>query len=203
MLHLVRDVITTEQGYLTLFLERDWTPVSFRDSSEAVREANHSLDHVSYGHDVETAFLMIEASHVLGLEHDTLTHCIAKHMVDHALRYGWEEGVGGFYDGGYYHKGENTPDVTRDTKTWWAQAEALNTLQLMADLYPDDPNAYQEKFETQWEYVKAYLIDTEHGGWYDSGLDKAPDRKTSYKSHIWKGNYHTLRSLLHCINRMN
>ena len=34
MLLLIRDVITTERGNLTLFLQPDWIPVSFRDSSE-------------------------------------------------------------------------------------------------------------------------------------------------------------------------
>src|SRR5690606_38017096 len=33
MLILVRDTITTEKGYLTLHLQRDWKPVSFKDST--------------------------------------------------------------------------------------------------------------------------------------------------------------------------
>jgi mannobiose 2-epimerase len=36
MLYLIRDTITTEKGNLTLFFQPDWTPVSFRDSSEEV-----------------------------------------------------------------------------------------------------------------------------------------------------------------------
>src|SRR5690606_23181909 len=53
MLYLIRDTITTEKGYLTLFLLRDWTPVTFRDSTNEVIEKHHNLDHVSFGHDVE------------------------------------------------------------------------------------------------------------------------------------------------------
>lgn len=34
MLSLIRDVITTKKGHLTLFLHPDWTPVSFKDSSD-------------------------------------------------------------------------------------------------------------------------------------------------------------------------
>jgi cellobiose epimerase len=49
MLYLIRDTITTDKGYLTLFLQPDWTPVSFREASEEVILAHHNLDHVSFG----------------------------------------------------------------------------------------------------------------------------------------------------------
>ena len=67
LLELIRDTMVHERGYLQLFFEPDWTPVSFRDSTEEVRRQNFGLDHVSFGHDYETAFLMLEASHALGL----------------------------------------------------------------------------------------------------------------------------------------
>jgi mannobiose 2-epimerase len=88
LLHIVRDTITTEKGYMVLFFNRNWTPVSYRDSSSEVREKNEGLDHVSFGHDVETAYLMLEASEALGNAHDTTTLRVAKKMVDHALRNG-------------------------------------------------------------------------------------------------------------------
>src|SRR5258706_13512737 len=57
---LIRDTIVTPKGYLTLFLQPDWTPVSYVDSSEAVIMKHHHLNHVSFGHDVETAYLLTE-----------------------------------------------------------------------------------------------------------------------------------------------
>jgi mannobiose 2-epimerase len=68
MLLLIRDRITTSRGSLTLFLQRDWTPVSYRDLSRQVVLKHKNLDHISFGHDVETAYLMLEASHVLRVE---------------------------------------------------------------------------------------------------------------------------------------
>lgn len=202
MLLLIRDTIVTPAGYLTLFFQPDWTPVSFRDSSEAVINQHHGLDHVSVGHDVETAFLLLEASEALGLENDELTETVAKRMVDHALTNGWDKTAGGFYDEAYYFKDKPGITVTRDTKNWWAQAEGLNTLLLMSEKYPDDERGYYEKFTQLWNYVDTYLVDHEHGDWYSGGLDKQPDLKTALKGHIWKGTYHNFRGLANCIRRL-
>ena len=202
MLLLIRDTITTDTGYLTLFFEQDWTPVSYRQADAAEREAHYHLDHVSFGHDVETAFLMLEASEALGLHDDTTTLQIGKKMVDHALRHGWDDTVGGLYDAGYYFEGDSALTLIDDTKVWWAQAETLNTLLLMADRFPDDEQRYFDKFKRLWAYTKTYLIDAEHGGWYWGGLDKEPARKTGPKAEIWKGNYHTARSLMNGVQRL-
>lgn len=203
LLLLVRDQITTPKGYLTLFFQPDWTPVSTRDSSRAVILTHRYLDHVSFGHDVETAFLMVEASHTLGLKNDTLTWRIAKKMVDHALNNGWDKQVGGFYDEGYYYK--NKPEITiiKDSKNWWAQAEGLNTLLLMSAHYPKDTADYYGKFKQLWKYVDTYLIDHEHGDWYAGGLDKEPYQKTALKGQIWKGTYHQLRALINCVMQLD
>ncbi len=202
MLYLVRDVISTDKGHLTLFLHPDWTPVSFRDSSEEVIMKHHNLDHVSFGHDVETAYLMLEASHVAGIENDTTTLRIAKKMVDHALLNGWDTIAGGFYDEGYYFQDKPGITITRNTKNWWAQAEGLNTLLLMADFFPEDEMQYYDRFVWLWEYINANLMDHEHGEWYSGGLDKQPELRTALKGHIWKACYHQYRSLENCIKRL-
>lgn len=203
MLLLVRDKITTKRGNLILFFKPDWTPVSFADSSHEIILKNKGLDHVSFGHDVETAYLMLEASHALGIENDTLTANITKKMVDHALANGWDDKVGGFYDEGYYFKDKPGITIIADTKNWWAQAEGLNSLLLMSDLYPNDPHRYFEKFKLLWNYVQTYLIDQEHGDWYPGGIDKEPQMKTALKGQIWKGTYHNLRSMMNCVQRLD
>ena len=202
MLILIRDVITNEKGDLILFLQPDWTPVSFKDSSEAVVLKHHYLDHVSFGHDVETAYLMLEASHALGLKNDTATMTIAKRMVDHALLNGWDDKTGGFFDEAYYFKNKKEITITQNSKNWWAQAEGLNTLLLMADHFPNDPMRYFEKFKMMWQYIQTYLIDHVHGDFYAEGLDTRPDQKTALKGHIWKATYHQLRSLSNCVRRL-
>ena len=203
MLMLIRDKIVTSKGYLQLFFTPQWQPVSFRDSSEASILKHRTLDHVSFGHDVETAYLMQEATETLGNSHDTKTLAIGKKMVDHALRNGWDNTLGGFYDEGYYFKDKPGCTIINKSKNWWAQAEGLNTLLIMSQLYPADSMHYLEHFFKLWDYVQTYLIDHEHGDWYEEGLDNEPQRKTALKAHIWKTTYHNFRALSNCIKRID
>ena len=187
---------------MNLFFERDWTPVSLRDSSAAVRQANWYFDHVSFGHDVETAYLMLEASLVLGRAADAKTLAIAKKMVDHSIANGWDVENGGFYDAGYYFDDSDSITIISDVKTWWVQAEGLNALLLMAKLFPQEKK-YHDAFIKQWAYIKEYLIDHEHGGWYAEGLDKSPHQRRASKASEWKVNYHDTRALLNCIKMLD
>lgn len=199
---LVRDTFTTDSGYLKLYFKRDLTPVSYEDSSRALQEEHLDVDHITFGHDIETAFLLLEAAHALGYSEDSVL-TKAKRMVDHTIEQAWDEDTGGFFDRGYYFEGDKYLTITDSSKVWWAQAEALHSLLIMAGHFPDDSHNYFGKFAKQWDYIKNYLIDPEHGGWYEAGLDIDPDARKAPKAHIWKGNYHTLRTLMRCRERLN
>jgi len=194
MLILVRDTLTSEKGFLKLYFDRKWNHIP--------NENNFFLDHISFGHDVETAYLLLEASEALELKNDTVTLRVAKKMVDHALANGFDNENGGIYDGGYYYNEKNEITITKNTKEWWSQVEAFNAFLLMSELFPNDEHHYYEKFCKQWNYCMNFLIDHEHGGWYWSGIDIEPDKKYSPKSSIWKCNYHTSRSLINCISKL-
>lgn len=202
MLTIIRDVIVKDKKHLTLFLKNDWEPISFRDSSSKVRDANIWLDHVSFGHDVETAFLMLEASHTLGIEHDKKTLAVAKSMIDHSLKYGWDNEKGGFYYMGYYFKDEEQLKIIDSSKVWWVQAEGLNSLLLMSKLFPNDPK-YLKSFYKQWEYIRKYMIDNDNGGWFEKGLDNDPKYSKAPKAHVWKTTYHNARALMNCVILLN
>lgn len=204
MLFLIRDTIVTPRGYLTLFLTREWSPVSFVSKPDSIIEQHHNLDHVSFGHDVETAYLMIEASQVLGIHADSTTHRIAKKMVDHALMNGWQEkdSTGGFVDEAYYFKDREGITVTHDTMNWWAQAEGMNCLLMMSQLYTNDPMNYYDKFMKSWRYIDKNLIDHENGDWFAGGIDKQPELKTALKGHIWKACYHHYRAMTNCVDML-
>nr|WP_290941351.1 hypothetical protein [Haliscomenobacter sp.] len=119
-------------------------------------------------------------------------------MTDQCLILGWDDVLGGFYDEGYFHPDKIT--VTQDTKNWWNQAEALNTLLIMADLYPRDPTNYYTKFKSNGP-TSTNTSSTTKREWYDSGLDKDPSAQRN-KGHIWNAGYHQYRTLENCILRL-
>jgi cellobiose epimerase len=203
LLHVIRDIFVTEKGYLIQFFMHDLKPVSFRDYDTNTIIKNYYLDHVSFGHDVETAYLILEASGALGIENDTVTLKIAKNMDDHTILNGWDNETGGIYDGGYYFNGKDKISIVKDTKEWWAQAEAFNSFLLMSELLPKDKMNYYRMFCKQWAYCKKYVIDNKYGDWYWGGIDKQSSNIESPKSTIWKCNYHTSRALINCIKRLD
>lgn len=203
MVVIIRDTLVGEKGYLTLFSHQDWTPLSYRDSALEVRQAHYYLDEVSFGHDIETAYLLREAEEALGHGITAKTENITKKMADHALEFGFDNDHGGLYDAGYYETKEGPLTLIKDTKNWWAQAEALNTLLIFAQEYPQDTHQYFPLFLKQWQYIDQYLIDHQHGGWYNYGLDKSPENFSRPKAHIWKSPYHTARALMNVSNRLD
>ena len=198
MLHIVRDTITTEHGYMQLYFEDNWQAVShFGESRDEVLK-NLYTDHISFGHDIETAYLLIEAAHALGEEQET-TQAKARKMIDYTIAHGFDKDFSGIFDGGYAFESPDKVEVVMKGKAWWSQAEALNALLLFSTLYPEE-TIYKDAFEKMWSYIKKNCIDFEYGDWYVEALDASPRAKTAPKAHAWKSNYHTSRTIMNCID---
>ncbi len=195
MLILVRDTMVRSSGSLHLYFETDWTPISHADSSRSFILENQNLDHISFGHDIETAYLLIDASRMLHGSPDEKTMRVAKQMVDHTLQHGFEPDFIGMFDRGYLFKGTDSIEVINRERIWWAEAEAWHTLVLMSNLYKDE-TIYETAAQNMWEYISTYQIDQIHGGWYAKGIDLNPESQSARKGHQWKGCYHDGRSLL-------
>lgn len=171
---IVRDKVAVEPGCLNLYLTPDWRAVPGHDS---------------FGHDVETAFLLQEAAHVLG-NHDERTRIVSRQLVDHALEYGWDTTNGGFYD-----EGTAFGKPTNTNKIWWTQAEGLNALLLLHSEYGNETSRYWEAFEKQWEFITRYQIDQQEKGWRTDVTAEGKADPTSGKSDFWKDPYHQGRAL--------
>jgi cellobiose epimerase len=179
---IVRDKICVEPGAMNLYFTNAWQPYP---------------DHDSYGHDVETAFLMLEAEDVLGKGHDPRTERMARMLVDHALHYGWDGKLGGFYG-----EGATTGEPEEKTKEWWVEFEGLNALLLMHERYGRQTDVYFKAFQLQWNFIQKYQIDSEFHGVYPLvGADGVP--VATEKGSIWKAAYHDGRALLNVYGRLN
>ncbi len=182
MLAVVRDKVCVEPGAMNLYFTNDWRPYP---------------DHDSYGHDVETAFLMQEAEDVLGKGHDARTERMARMLVDHALHYGWDGKLGGFYG-----EGTTTGEPEKKSKEWWVEFEGLNALLLMHERYGKETDRYFKAFQLQWSFIRRYQIDSEFHGVYP--LVEADGKPISTeKGSTWKAAYHDGRALLNVYDRLN
>jgi len=182
LLGIVRDRITVEPGCMNLFFTPDWRAVP---------------DHDSFGHDVETAFLMIEAAEALGRPHDAKTLRIARSLVDHALEFGWDNKHGGFFD-----KGSAFGPAYGREKIWWTQAEGLNALLLMHELYGKETDRYWRAFLQQWEFIQKFQTDARHGEWFNTVSEDGHAKPGQHKGSIWKAAYHNGRALMFTAERL-
>lgn len=181
LLTIIRDRVCVEPGVMNLYFTNEWRPIP---------------DHDSYGHDIEAAYLMLEAEDVLGHGHDPGTERMAKLLVDHGLANGWDEVYGGFFDDGTtFGKAESK------VKSWWVEMEGLNSLLLMHEKYGRQTDVYFKAFQLQWRFIKDYQIDHEFRGDYEIvGPDGVPT--ATDKGRIWKAAYHDGRALLNVTERL-
>jgi cellobiose epimerase len=177
LLTIVRDKIAVEPGALNLYLTRDWRAIPAHDS---------------FGHDVETAYLLVEAAEALGIPDDARTWEVARRLVDHALDWGWDDEHGGFYD-----KGESFGAPAWDRKkVWWTEAEGLNALLVMHHKFGMRTDRYSKAFRKQWDFIEKHMIDPVHGGWFAETARDGTRIGDGAKANPWKANYHTSRALM-------
>lgn len=65
LLDLIQSKMIQPRGHLHNYFDRDWTPVRIKNRSRSKVKNFLYLDHVSFGHNAEAAFLILEASKVL------------------------------------------------------------------------------------------------------------------------------------------
>lgn len=185
-LAVVRDRIVRPSGALSQYLARDWRPIP---------------GPASFGHDVETAFLLLEATAALDRPDDARTLEAARRLVDHALKHGFDWELGGLYDEGAHGA---QPANTR--KVWWAQAEAANALVLLHELSGTPDSPYLQAFRKLWPFVRQHAIDAEHGGWFVAvtreGVPLAGAVSGTNKGADSKVTYHTGRAMLNVADRL-
>ncbi len=161
---------------------RDWTPV-----------LDESAARVSYGHDLENIWLIVDALHALD-QPTAPYHDLFRTIFDYARRYGYDESAGGFFDSGPPGK-----PADRRTKIWWVQAEALVSAVTMFDLTHDA--RYVEVFARTWEFVDTKQTDWASGGWFEA-IEPDGRPRAGNKAHQWKAGYHNGRALIEAVERI-
>lgn len=170
-------------------IRRTWN--DDRGKGEEIREA---LDTTSYGHNMELSWLLNRAARVLGDAPDRF-HWVSKLMVEHTLKYGLDNELGGVYRDGA-HQG---PALVRD-KEWWQNCEVLigflDAYQALGD------ERCWDAFESCWAFDDRYMINHQVGEWRQL-LTRTGEALISDMSNPWKVMYHTGRALLECTERLD
>ena len=142
-------------------------------------------DGLSYGHNVEFAWLMVRAENVLGRK-PSWDHFYA--LLNHALKYGYDYEHGGLYSRGFDDQPANDTE-----KIWWVQAEMLAAL-TDALKHQNNPR-YETVLSRELQFIKTFQADPKTGIWlYSVTADGRPKDTTLANS--WKANYHDVRGML-------
>lgn len=171
-------IIDTQTAHFNLFFDMDWTVKS------------HA---VSYGHDIEGAWLLTEAAEELG-DKDLLHEVerMAIRMTDATLAEGSDA------DGSIFNEREGNHLDT--DKHWWPQAEAMvgyvNAWQITKN------ELYLNEALRVWKFIDSHIIDKKLGEWFWRVDAQGNTYETDDKTGFWKCPYHNSRALIEVINRL-
>ncbi|REE82095.1 mannobiose 2-epimerase [Lutibacter oceani] len=144
---------------------------------------------VSFGHDIETAWLLIEAAKVL--ENKTLiteTERVAVLIADVFIQTGIDT------DGGVMNDYEPKTGKLDGDKHWWPQAEALVGLRYAYNITKDEK--YLSISTKILNFIQTKIIDKTNGEWFWRVDKKGKLYTSDYKIGMWKAPYHTSRACI-------
>lgn len=172
-------IYDSKNHHFIAFFGEDWSPRS---------------DVYSYGHDIETTWLMHDAAETIA---DPELLFRTRHVVRDVSAFVLREGLDTEF-GGLYNFGKN--GVVFDTdKHWWVQAEAIIGFMNMYQISGE--SEYLSVANDIWDYTREYILDHEHGEWFFRVTRNGQPYAHEDKIGPWKCPYHTVRACLEVIER--
>jgi len=171
-------VVRKNLGACTDKYDRDWTP---RLEGDYAR--------VSYGHDIENIWLLIDACDAAGVSNHPFVD-LYRTLFDYSLKYGYDETEGGFYDSGAFNR-----PADRRSKVWWVETEAIVSA-LYMNRMTNDPK-YLAVFDKTSDFIGKNMVDWQTGEWH--GTVTPEGEQLGDKANQWKAGYHNGRSMIECL----
>jgi cellobiose epimerase len=176
---LLTKLLNAKTHHLTLFFSDDWTPYN---------------DAISYGHDIEFSWLLVESAEVLN---DPARLEKAKAAAVEIAKVTSAEGVDA--DGGLFNEGD-AKGVTNADKDWWPQAEAAVGF-ANAWTISNDPR-YLRESRRSWDFIEKHIVDHRHGEWFRAVGRNGEPLRWQEKIGFWKCPYHNGRACMELIDRL-
>jgi mannobiose 2-epimerase len=173
-------IINARTHHQILFFDANW---------------QHPSTVISYGHDIEAAWLLPEAAALLN--DSELTQQVK--AVSMALATAAAEGLDA--NGGLKNEYEPATGHTDADKHWWVQAEAM--VGFLEAYAQSGQQAFLQHSLHAWNFIKQYILDKKEGEWYwgvTASLQVMPHQD---KVGFWKCPYHNSRACLEVIHRVN
>ena len=172
-------IIDGSTGHLRLFFDDEWKSL---------------LNNISFGHDIEASWLLVEAAEIQGdptllaRVRQTATKIAKAVYMDGLEEDGsipYESGPQGLVDPG---------------KSWWVQAEAMvgfyNAYQISGQ------DTFAKTAYRSWEYIQNKLVDRNYGDWFKRlNRDGSPEIG-AYKTGPWECPYHHSRACYEMMDRL-
>ncbi len=176
--NFLQHIINPKTNTQHLFMDENWQPKS---------------QTVSYGHDIEAAWLLQEAAETIN---DTaLIKAVRQKAV--AMTDAAAEGLDA--DGGLWYEYEPAESLLVKEKHMWPQAEAMvgffNAWQNTGN------QLYLQQSKASWDFVQQYIHDKQNGEWY-WGVTENYTPMEKDKVGIWKCPYHNSRACIEIIKRI-
>ena len=170
-------IIDKKTSHLICFLDRSWNSTSTVDS---------------YGHDIESSWLLDEAAGLLKDKKLIERVNVAGLNIANTAAEGYQS------DGSMLTEKNYATGNFRTQRSWWEQAETivgyLNAFELTGD------ESYLNRSLKCWEYTKKYFIDTKNGGWFSSVSESGVPGGD--KAGFWICPYHSGRMCMEVIERV-
>ncbi len=151
-------------------------------------------DNTCYGHNAEFAWLLLHALDILKSDpavYSDVFRTIFDHTVNNGIDYEY---------GGVFVEGSHAGGVYDREKEFWQQAEVLTAL-LDAFIMFRDP-VYWEAYVNVHRFVMDKVVNKAVGEWYPL-LTRKGEPIWTHMGHSWKINYHTVRSMIQSIQRLD
>lgn len=172
-------IIDRNTSHLICFMDKDWKRTSEVDS---------------YGHDIESSWLLVEAAGLIGDPGLIARAKEASIKIADAASEGLQS------DGSMIYENDPSTGQLNTERSWWAQAETivgyLNVYEITGNI------RYLDYSADCWNYTKNHLVDNKAGGWFSSVSGSGVIGKGD-KGGFWVCPYHNGRMCMEIIERIS
>jgi mannobiose 2-epimerase len=171
--------IINNEGHLNLFFDEFW---------------NSKSNVISYGHDIEASWLLLEAA--IAINDDELISVIKSASIKIA-----NASLKGVKAGSMIYEFNPKQNHYNNERHWWVQAEALVGFYNAWELTQQQD--FLDVFLNIWSYTQEFIIDKKNGEWFWGRNEDGSIMQGEDKAGLWKCPYHNSRACIELLRRLD